>query len=106
MKSFDALPAPCSSFLLFWMFTLLVAELYLLVRNTIQRAPQGRYPLSIFMIGAHLFFLQIFSTGYGGSLALPWAWGGWGTSWFRPSIYTGPFHRKNGGWRPPFPPGP
>ena len=58
MKSFDALPAPCRSFLLFWMFTLLVAELYLLVRNTIQRAPQGRYPLSIFMIGAHLFFCK------------------------------------------------
>ena len=75
MKSFDALPAPCRSFLLFWMFTLLVAELYLLVRKTIQRAPQERYPLSILMIGAHLFLLQVFSPGYGGSLTLPWAWG-------------------------------
>lgn len=75
MKSIDALPAPCRSFLLFWMFTLLVAELYLLVRKAIQRAPQGRYPLSIVVIGAHLFFLQIFSPDYGGSLALPWAWG-------------------------------
>lgn len=75
MKPFDALPAPCRSFLLFWMFTLLVAELYLLVRKTIQRAPQERYPLSVLMIGVHLFLLQVFSPGYGGSLALPWAWG-------------------------------
>ena len=105
MKSFDALPAPCRSFLLFWMFTLLVAELYLLVRNTIQRAPQGRYPLSIFMIGAHLFFCKSSPR----ATAALWPCSrpeGWGTSWFRPSIYTGPFHRKNGGWRPPFPPGP
>ena len=74
MKPFDTLPAPCLRFLLFWMFTLLVAELYLLVRKIIQRAPESRYPLSIFIISGHLFLLQVCSPGHGGSWALPWAW--------------------------------
>ena len=74
MKSFHELPAPCRSFLLFWMFTMLVAELYLLVRKIIQRAPESRYPLSIFVIGIHLFLLQICAPDYGGGWALPWAW--------------------------------
>lgn len=74
MKSFDTLPAPCRSFLLLGMFTMLVAELYLLVRKIIQRAPESRYPLSVFVIGIHLFLLQICAPDYGGGWALPWAW--------------------------------
>ena len=74
MKPFDTLPAFCRGFLLFWMFTLLVAELYLLVRKIIQCAPESRYPLSIFVISLHLFLLQVCSPGHGGSWALPWAW--------------------------------